>query len=705
MKKNILILLAIPILMVSCRNLTDDDTYSSELKKQEAEARDDDIKANTVLATETLTAKIVDFYSVGSEGIKCEPQMLTLYFDQDGEIPFVEVKSFLNEISGPEEILVKKEGKKYILSRPWNENYYLTLDFSTGEAAYSDYEYFCAYQAAGASCDPVWDDTVLKRWKIMDIRGEKAYSRNLNDYGIPYKFEGGHGFIPLDVLELLLNYGIHIAYNGEAIFADTDAAYGLPAYSQKFSNPKETWSEVFGKYMYNYLCLAMDMKYGRKAYKGITTFDNWLTASGLKEKLCSTNIKESETALGTMLLLNIGDLHSNYIHVTPFLGVDSAGILYSDPRLVPLPVNTSPSEARIAFNGSKLKTLMSNQPKFMYCDTGAKGYKVNNTDKDDKIMNIFIPRNTGTGITNQSKLNTIFLTFFSFDSLYGYDKNYKKKWAYQQIGGKTKNDGVHFYVSTGGAALTEITTPANYTVDKFIADINANTGNGYGISFDNEGDTILLTVVSNYIIKQLANAKKEDKVTDKYTRKIENVVLDLSRNGGGMNDDEAIITSWFLGQTDNHTKNTITGSSSTVSFIADIDFDGTWNNLNQYAEYERTKDPSKINDPDDTICNLKRYCITSLYSFSCGNLMPSHVAFKDTVTLIGQTSGGGTCVLQNIEMPSGTRICTSSPSQLSTLVNGAPVDIDAGITPDVSVGVNDFGTIYNRETFCETYIY
>ena len=174
MKKNILILLAIPILMVSCRNLTDDDTYSSELKKQEAEARDDDIKANTVLATETLTAKIVDFYSVGKEGIKCEPQMLTLYFDQDGEIPFVEVKSFLNEISGPEEILVKKEGKKYILSRPWNENYYLTLDFSTGEAAYSDYEYFCAYQTAGESCDPVWDDTVLKRWKIMDIRGEKA---------------------------------------------------------------------------------------------------------------------------------------------------------------------------------------------------------------------------------------------------------------------------------------------------------------------------------------------------------------------------------------------------------------------------------------------------------------------------------------------------------------------------------------------------
>ena len=699
MKKIILVLLTLTVFFGSCRNLTDDDAYSSELKKLEVEAHDSD-----VITTETLTEKKVDFYYVKDDDLKCDTQAVALYFEQNVEIPYVEVKSFLNWWLGKNDISIKKEGKKYILSRPWRENCNLTIDFSTGEIAYSDYDYFCCASTAAASNDVITNNTVLKRWKIMDIQAAKAYTRNLNDYGIPFKYEGGHGFLPIEVAELITNCANHIVYNGKAVFLETDASCNNSDYSSTFSNPKETWSEAFGKYSYNFLCLAMDMKYGRKAYKGITGFDNWLTSSGLKDALNSTTVADSEKALGTMLLTNIGDLHTYYIHLTPYLSSD--GKLVTKKNVAAnLNVEKNSSSIRYENNAENLQEIMSKKAKaFMYWDTGNPGYDTNEVDEEgnvkDKIMNIFIPRSTGTTITDSSKLNTIFLTFNNFISSGRY-ADYKANWAYNQIGGKTKNDGVYFYKSAGGTGnLAE--DPSITNVDGFINAINANPGNGYGISFKNELDTVLLTVVSNYIIKKLNEKNLADSTAN--PRKIDNVVLDLSRNGGGLCDDEVFISSWFLGQADNHIKNTITGSSSTVSFISDVDFDGKYNDLYQYAAYERTNDASKINDSNDTVCNLKRYCITSLKSFSCGNLMPVHIAEKDTVTIIGKKSGGGTCAVVSIEMPSGTRFSTSSPWQFSRLVNGAPVDIDDGTLPDDGLATSDFDKIYDREEFCRTHI-
>ena len=84
--------------------------------------------------------------------------------------------------------------------------------------------------------------------------------------------------------------------------------------------------------------------------------------------------------------------------------------------------------------------------------------------------------------------------------------------------------------------------------------------------------------------------------------------------------------------------------------------------------------------------------------------MPVHIAEKDTVTIIGKKSGGGTCAVVSIEMPSGTRFSTSSPWQFSRLVNGALVDIDDGTLPDDGLATSDFDKIYDREEFCRTHI-
>ncbi|MBQ7753701.1 MAG: hypothetical protein IJR80_08640, partial [Treponema sp.] len=231
-----------------------------------------------------------------------------------------------------------------------------------------------------------------------------------------------------------------------------------------------------------------------------------------------------------------------------------------------------------------------------------------------------------------------------------------------------------------------------------VSDLSASGGasHGWGISLSsNTSDTILLTVVANYIIQELNKGN---------TRPIKNVVLDLSMNGGGACDDETFMSSWFLGQSNWHFVNNKTGSASSIAYFADVDFDGTYNTINQYADYINTKDASKINDPDDTICNLNRFCITSLQSFSCGNIFPAQICFADTVKKLGQRSGGGTCAVKNIIMPSGTYFSTSSQYQFSTLINGSYVDIDNGAEVDVAISPMDFTNVYDRAEFCKQYL-
>ena len=674
------LLILLPVLLFSCRNLTDDDAYTAEYKK-----------TKTVVTAETLTEKLVDVYEIVNGSLKCHSgeEGASLFFTQDGDIPYVETKSFSEYWFAPE-ITTTKEGYVYKLSPANYPDCYLSIDFSSGEVYSNDWDIIhCDWSAGKVTCtDILYNPTFTKRFPISNIRGANASgSINLNDYNIPLKYEAGYGFIPLQALFTLLTWLIPPAmYNGESLFLDIPYAYmDSKDFCSKAANPKTSWSEEFGEYSYNLLCLAMDMYYGRKDYLGITDFNSWLTNAGLKERLCSTDIETAENALGEMLLANIGDLHTYYYHLTPYAGLDEDGLLKYQPK-----VSGGLSETRWKNNAYLLQSLLAGNETYYYCESGS----TTGFDKEDKLMNIFIPRSI-----EDDNTDTIFLTFQGFESDQSFEEYYKN-WKYTMIGAKGSDDGITFYKSVGGTqALAEDTSITD--VDGFIAAVNSNQGNAYGINIKNQKDTILLTVVSNYVIQKL-NKKHAETSSN---REIKNVVLDISRNGGGLVDDEIAIASWFLGQTDSCIKNTITGSSSCISYIADIDFDGNYNSLNQYAVYERTKDSSDINDSDDTICNLNRYCIISLQSFSCGNMLPSQCAFKNNVKLLGHQSGGGTCAVATIEMPSGTSFATSSPFQFSTLVNGSPVDVDAGIPVDVSINPADFGTqVYNRENFCKNYI-
>ena len=156
---------------------------------------------------------------------------------------------------------------------------------------------------------------------------------------------------------------------------------------------------------------------------------------------------------------------------------------------------------------------------------------------------------------------------------------------------------------------------------------------------------------------------------------IENVVLDLSNNTGGAVDAAVVLLSWFLGDAPFSVKNTATGALSTAVYRADINLDGEF-------------------DDRDTVTDKHLYCLISPVSFSCGNLVPAALKSSEKVTLIGRTTGGGSCVVQPMSTAYGTLFQISSNMRMSFLKNGSFYDIDQGIDPDYYI--DNIANLYNR---------
>ena len=161
---------------------------------------------------------------------------------------------------------------------------------------------------------------------------------------------------------------------------------------------------------------------------------------------------------------------------------------------------------------------------------------------------------------------------------------------------------------------------------------------------------------------------------------IENVVVDLSCNGGGAYDAAVYVVSWMLGYCDVHVTNPITNATATTSYMADVNLDGVF-------------------DENDTISHLNLFCITSPVSFSCGNLVPALLKESGLVTLLGGTSGGGSCLVKHFCTADGALLQLSSPWRLSTVSNGSYYNIDTGVEPHFRLIT--FASYYNREALTE----
>ena len=148
---------------------------------------------------------------------------------------------------------------------------------------------------------------------------------------------------------------------------------------------------------------------------------------------------------------------------------------------------------------------------------------------------------------------------------------------------------------------------------------------------------------------------------------IENIVLDLSCNGGG-NADTAIFTiAALLGEASVSVSDTMTGALCNAVYKVDCNLDG------------------KFDEEDLGLTKKNIICLTSPSSFSCGNLVPSVFKSSNRVTLMGRTSGGGSCVVLPMSTADGASFQISGFLRLAFIKNGSFYDIDQGAEPDYPI--------------------
>ena len=156
---------------------------------------------------------------------------------------------------------------------------------------------------------------------------------------------------------------------------------------------------------------------------------------------------------------------------------------------------------------------------------------------------------------------------------------------------------------------------------------------------------------------------------------IENVVIDLSCNGGGHADTAIFAMAWFLGEASIGMKDMMTGAMCSSTYRCDANRDRKF-------------------DDSDTVKDKNLFCLISPVSFSCGNLVPCMFKESGKVTLIGRTSGGGACNVLPSCSAWGTSFQISAPRQLSFLKNGSFYNVDRGADPDYVLA--DLNEYYDR---------
>ena len=162
------------------------------------------------------------------------------------------------------------------------------------------------------------------------------------------------------------------------------------------------------------------------------------------------------------------------------------------------------------------------------------------------------------------------------------------------------------------------------------------------------------------------------------TSTVQNVVFDVSQNGGGAATALAYALSFLTDDpVEMNFKNPITGATYTLA-----------------ASYDNDLNKETKNDSYEGKYNF--FILTSMFSFSCGNAFPCVAQDYDLATIIGQTSGGGDCSVTKSASAESSSWQMSSTSMI-TFKNGQSVD--GGAPVDYEYPLSDFYDMEKLNTF------
>ena len=148
---------------------------------------------------------------------------------------------------------------------------------------------------------------------------------------------------------------------------------------------------------------------------------------------------------------------------------------------------------------------------------------------------------------------------------------------------------------------------------------------------------------------------------------IENILFDLTCNGGGSPDVMMAVLAMTTGQNQLYGENVLTGQKMTVTFEVDANFDGAYDEKDKEVRYD-----------------YNYGVFVTRHAFSCGNLFPIIMQEAGAV-LIGEPSSGGSCCIQTGTDIEGSYYLMSSAQWRLTDSEGTVVEggcsIDLPVEP------------------------
>ena len=538
------------------------------------------------------------------------------YFKEGAEdIPYVNITELCNYFT------VEYPEKYKVLITSNNNNYTSTalIDLTKRKIYFSNYDHYMSQFYGGSSKKTFFDLANVKENDFIKI--EKSF----NSWGAPIEvnFSGFEDFVLCAEIDGKLNYYVSLNTFGNLFTAFKSVVYnGKEVYSRNEIIDKIVNREEFREEFYRF-----DEGTGKK-----------MRSSAL------TDFTYNELCINLDLNYGLKELHGNkfdcFDSYFEYVGLKSK-LLDPDPEIFCKAI----WELCHAYFSDYHSIFMLAS---YYC-----GYD---------IAKKFAER-VETGDENLLTGNSLYEKMVLYKT--ARQNVYREKVPGLEFSDDGKTAIVRFdqYTTSGDSDLNAIINETNLELGKTTEDIcNSIKENYTAIQKDIKTEYYLYCV--NKMIKK--------------NPEVENVILDMSNNGGGACRTAVATLAWMLGEVQINTTNSITGAKFSSVYVCDINADGKF-------------------DENDTIKDKKLFCLISPASFSCGNMVPAMLKSSDRVVLLGETSGGGSAVVYETMAADSTIFQISSRYVMSENKNGSNYDIDKGIEPHVRLQPE---TLYNKEKIC-----
>ena len=382
------------------------------------------------------------------------------------------------------------------------------------------------------------------------------------------KWKEDQNIISMDVDKMMM--GEPIGEPRQIKIRNDDSSYfGLPSRSESLALDN-----------YRGLCFDLDLNFGLKSFKNITSFDEYFTSRGRKTSLLSTDPETYQDAIARLIYTDFDEMHSTAIDQS-YYGDFNQSTYFS--------AKANDSEGHEGYYGQRNRNFINELQRL----AGLYG-KSENARESYEVYND--------------------LAILKFDNFY-----YKDAVAYNDDSYKTEN-----YAAAQQAYYKAWT--------------NQNTYKAFAIAFND--------ILKNDSIK--------------------NIVIDVSLNTGGEVRVMPLLSAFYNRDPSLLVQNNIDGSVIDLHYEVDLDGNG------EYAT-----------ESDSFEGKYDFYFMTGGVSFSCGNAFPTMAKNSKKAKIIGEISGGGSCMVNAFVTFDGLTFNTSSPYQFmldnadGTYVyneNGVPLD-------------------------------